>query len=99
MGDPGGKVELFESLKETLRRELLEETNLTCEIGKQIGVYEIIDKPNEHRVIVYSWAQPVEGQLKPAADISELKFFPRAELKKIEISPVVKKVLADIGWL
>ena len=96
---PGGKIKLFESIKEAIFRELLEETGLHCEIGKQIGVYEIIDNPNEHRIIIYNWASPIGGSLKPSSDISELNFFSKSELTELGLTPIVKKVLQDIGWL
>jgi ADP-ribose pyrophosphatase YjhB (NUDIX family) len=96
---PGGKIKLFETIKEAVSRELLEETGLQCEIGKQIGVYEIIDNPNEHRIIIYNWAYSVRGNLKPSSDISELKFFSKEELHSLELTPIVKRVLQDIGWL
>ena len=96
---PGGKVKAFESIKDAISRELLEETALHCEIGEQIGVYEIITPSIEHRIIIYSWAHPIKGDLQPSSDISELRFFSKNELTKIELTPIVKKVLQDVGLL
>ncbi len=96
---PGGKIKLFETIKDAVYRELLEETGMKCEIGKQVGVYEIIDDPHEHRIIVYNWAYPLEGEPKPSSDISELKFFSKSELSTLAVTPIVEMVLRDIGWL
>jgi len=96
---PGGGVEPFESVKEAARREIAEETGLVVEVGDQIGVFEIIEPPNEHRLIVYSWATPVHGDLRADSDVLELRFVDRTELSELELSPIVKEVLVRTGWL
>ena len=96
---PGGGIKPFESVKEAARRELQEETGLDIEVGEQVGVYEIIAPPEEHRVIVYSLATMKDGDLRPSSDSSQVGFFSREELRNIEVTPLVRKVLEDIGWL
>lgn len=96
---PGGKIKVFESIKEAARRELLEETGLDVEIGSQIGTYEVINIPNEHRIIIYSWGSVKSGTLKPSSDVSDLRFYSKEEVKNLELTEIIKKVLEDIGWL
>lgn len=96
---PGGKVEPFESIKDAAKRELLEETGLDIEVGEQVGVYELIDPPGQHRVIVYSWATVKDGELRPSTDSSQARFFSREELGGVEVTSFVRRVLKDIGWL
>ena len=96
---PGGGVKPFESIRDALKRELLEETGLLVEVGEPVGVYELISPPGEHRVIVYSRARVRSGDLKPASDSSEVGFYSKADLRHLEVTPFVKRVLEDNGWL
>jgi 8-oxo-dGTP diphosphatase len=98
---PGGKVEPFESIADAAKREILEEAGLKVEVSDQIGVFEIIVPSKEHRLIVYSWARPVEGEgtLRANSDLSELRFCTRAELADMDLTDICREVLAQIGWL
>lgn len=96
---PGGKIESFETIAEAGRRELREEAGLDVAVGEQLGVFEIVNPPNEHRVIVYSWGSVVGGHLRAASDVSELKFVTRWELARLPISEFVRGVLRVAGLL
>jgi 8-oxo-dGTP diphosphatase len=96
---PGGKIELFESIKAAAERELLEETGLHVEVEDQIGAFEIIRPPHEHRVIIYSWAQAIAGTARPSSDVSELRFCTRDEIARLDLSEIVASVTRSIGWL
>src|SRR5580692_3203407 len=77
---PGGKIHAFESIAEAAARELVEETGLTVRVQHQFRVYEVINAPLEHRIIIYSWAKVVGGDLRASDDISEVKFVSLDEL-------------------
>ena len=96
---PGGKIEPFESIREAGEREVLEETGLHVDIREQIGAFEIIEPPDEHRVIIYSWAELVGGQLRPASDVTELRFCTREQIAELDLSELVARVAQSIGWL
>lgn len=96
---PGGGVQPFESLEDAARRELLEEAGLDVVVGSQIGAFEILEPPDEHRLIVYSWATPVNRHTHPGSDVSELRYWGREELPNADLTPIVRDVLTSIAWL
>src|SRR6476620_3655730 len=71
---PGGKIRAFESVDEAACRELREETGLEVEVKGRFRVYEIINPPHEHRIIIYSWGKLVGGTAKASDDLSEIAF-------------------------
>jgi 8-oxo-dGTP diphosphatase len=96
---PGGKIHAFESIADAAARELQEETGLKVEVGNQFRVYEIVNPPNEHRIVIYSWAKVIEGTPRASDDLSEVKFFPMEELGDVPVTPLVRRVLEDAGLL
>ena len=96
---PGGKIHAFERIAEAAARELQEETGLSVEVGPQFKVYEIVNPPNEHRIVIYSWARVVGGTAKASDDLSSVRFFQAEELSDIPLSPLVRMVLQDAGLI
>jgi len=74
-------------------------TGLRVEVQGQFRVYEVINPPQEHRVIIYSWARAVGGSLWASDDISEAKFVSLHELGALPLTPLVTQVLKDAGYI
>jgi len=96
---PGGGVQPFESLATAVEREVLEETGLIVEAREQLGVWEIVDPPDQHRVIIYSRAEIVGGTLESGGDLERATFWSRAQLPELQLTPLVSDVLRRLGWL
>lgn len=96
---PGGKVEAFEPIDVAGRREVLEETGLEIEIVQRLGVFEIIDPPNEHRLIVFSLATPRSGSIDARSDLTDVAFFAPEALTALDLTEVTVEVLKAAGVL
>ncbi|MGD0812818.1 MAG: NUDIX domain-containing protein [Verrucomicrobiota bacterium] len=100
---PGGGVEFCESFAKTLERELLEEAGIQIDVQGVFNVFELINPPNEHRVIVYMNGSYRCGEPSASSDLSEIGFFHADELNEMSqrglISPFVEKVLREAALL
>jgi 8-oxo-dGTP diphosphatase len=96
---PGGKIKAFESIAQAAERELLEETGLVVQVQRQFRVYEIVNPPAEHRIVIYSWAKVIGGTPQASDDVSELRFASLEELGQMPVTPLVHRVLQDAGLL
>jgi hypothetical protein len=66
-------------------------------------VYELINPPNEHRVIIYLHGTHLSGTPQASTDLSEVRYLLPIEIKALgeqkQISPLVERVLRDAGIL
>jgi 8-oxo-dGTP diphosphatase len=96
---PGGGVEFGETFATTLARELEEEAGIDVEVEGVFRVYELINPPDEHRVIVYLTAKHLSGEPIASSDLTEVRFVRKEELQQMSaqglISPFVERVLRE----
>ena len=77
---PGGMVDVGESLAETAVREAHEETGLTVEITRLVGIYSEIGAWNDIHLALFA-ARPTGGALFPQADeVLDLRYFAPTDL-------------------
>lgn len=93
---PGGGVEFGETLEQAAAREVLEETNLRIDIKKLIYLGQLVSPRSEKHVIdFFFWGEVVGGSLRSTQEdkIAEVKFFPVAELPRLDFRPRISDQL------
>ena len=93
---PAGYTELGESVEDSARRELCEETSLAGEVAGLISVYTAAN----HVEVAY-WGSST-GEPRPSSEMSELEWFARSELpwgEMFDSCPLSVRKLADRGVL
>jgi colanic acid biosynthesis protein WcaH len=71
---PGGRIRRNESFEDAVRREVLEETGLTCKTIKPVGVISQVF-PECHTVSVYFLVESDNVDVKMNSEHSEYKWF------------------------
>jgi ADP-ribose pyrophosphatase len=87
---PGGVLELGETLRAGIEREVLEETSLVVKAGDVVDVFENIwpdadGKTQFHYVLVDFLCEYVSGDLRAATDASAARWITPAELPTMEL--------------
>lgn len=105
---PGGLIELGESLREGVQREITEETGLFVTPEAIVDVidriYRVsgdIDAPvRYHYVVVDYWCRVIGGELSPSSDASEVAWVSRAEWidKNVYSLETITVQVIEKGW-
>ncbi|MCL7392033.1 MAG: NUDIX hydrolase [Thaumarchaeota archaeon] len=98
---PGGTVELGESLKDAVVREVYEETGLVVEVLELLDIIEVIRKDDAgniafHYVILDYLARPVGGNLRAASDASDVLWASVDEAMNMEITESLRTMLRKL---
>jgi ADP-ribose pyrophosphatase YjhB (NUDIX family) len=96
---PGGGVEPGETIRETVRREVLEETGLEVTVGLVAGYREEILGPREHYLILAFHCTVTGGELCAGDDAAECAYLDPNELDGVPLTPALLDVFRDAGLL
>lgn len=103
---PGGMLELGETLRDGVRREVLEETGLEVEPGEVLDVFDSIftdglGRTQYHYVLIDYLCRPVSGEAHPGSDVSDVRWVSANALSAMglreSIEQVVRKGLERAG--
>ncbi|MEM3506619.1 MAG: NUDIX hydrolase [Candidatus Bathyarchaeia archaeon] len=101
---PGGLVELGETVREAVKREVKEETGLDVEVVKLIDVVDNIIKDEQNRIkfhyiLIDFLVSIIRGECKPTSDASEIKWFKYNELTNYKVTNTAMNLLKKIGFI
>ena len=96
---PGGKVRWGETWREAAKREALEETGLTVEVGPVIWTGEAIGPgrpPAWHFSLVDFRAEVVGGDLRAGDDAVDVRWVPLREVRDYPLVPTMFSLLDSL---
>lgn len=88
---PGGKVEYGESPEEALRREIMEELDMTVEVGDRLTTVNY-DYPEFHLTMHCHWCRMKSGEMKLLEHESAI-WLSKEELRKVQWLPADEEVI------
>lgn len=103
-GLPGGRPEAGETIHQTVTREIMEETGLTVEVMRLLGVYSdpeyhivhFLDNGDErHLIDIIVEARIISGELRCSHESEKLAFFSVDEIPQ-DLVPSTVPILEDL---
>jgi ADP-ribose pyrophosphatase YjhB (NUDIX family) len=103
---PGGTLELGESLKDGVARELLEETGLQVRVLDLIEVFDRIfpaaetgdasvSRPRYHYVILDYLCERVSGEPRAGSDVTDVVYVNEEDLPQYKLTETATRVLRN----
>ena len=76
---PKGKLETGESFEDAARREIEEETGLSCELGRELEPNSYIDHKGRPKLVRWFRMTPTGGEFAANDEVDELRWLSPAE--------------------
>ena len=101
---PGGLINLGETMKNAVKREVEEEAGLRVDVVEVLDVFDAIiydDKSRVrfHYVIVSFMAKLLGGEIRGSEEASQVRWFKAEELKELDMTSATKSLLKKVNFL
>ena len=95
---PGGAVDVGETVKTAIQREIQEETGLRVEVLDLVEIFERIIPDTQgkilyHYVLLDYWCRMKDGRLKAQSDAADVGFFPVVSLNSLNLPQETEGVI------
>ncbi len=95
---PGGMLELGETLRDGVRREVREETGIDVEPGQVIDVFDSIfadalGRTQYHYVLIDYLCRPLAGEARAASDVSDVRWVSLEALPAMTLRDSIEQVV------
>jgi 8-oxo-dGTP diphosphatase len=94
---PKGKLEEGETFDEAARREVEEETGLTCRLVRFIGHTEYVDRKGRPKAVAYWVMEATGGSFTPNLEVDVLRWVSLAEAARLLTYPRDRELVAVLG--
>jgi 8-oxo-dGTP diphosphatase len=84
---PKGKADPGETDEECALREVLEETGLRCELGRELSTTRHQDTQGRHKRVRWWSLQPLAGEFEPNDEVDELRWLTPADARALLTYP------------
>ncbi|MEY2414574.1 MAG: 8-oxo-dGTP diphosphatase [Acidobacteriaceae bacterium] len=95
---PGGAVELGETVREAVVREVLEETGVAVEVAELLGVFDRVLRDDQgklryHYILIDFLCRRVFGEAKASGDADDALWFSIEEVNKLSLAKDTAEVI------
>jgi 8-oxo-dGTP diphosphatase len=99
-GPPGGQMDHDERIEQTCIREAWEETGFRVKIKKLVGIYSDPQRDPRGRVVSVAFACGITGgEMKLTRETTDIRWFSKADVRKMKLTFDHKKMIKDAGFI
>ena len=94
---PKGKLEEGETFDEAARREVHEETGMSCRLIRFVGHTEYVDRKGRPKAVAYWLMEATGGSFTPNLEVDELRWVPLDVAYRLLTYPRDRELVAILG--
>lgn len=93
---PKGKLDAGESFEEAALREVLEETGLECELGRELEPVSYVDQKGRPKLVRYWLMEVTGGDFEANDEVDEMRWLEPAEAARLLSYPHDRELVEGV---